>query len=163
MSSLLVFNRVYRPEIQSVMLVFSTQLALLTPKVHLPPPPPLPFPKSKYIKYRQCSAGRGFGGCWVVLETIFCRSLTLCIWPDTEPTKIALPPQKKPRRGGARKVPLQVNLTLLSIFLIFLRFRTATQTSLSPYAIFHWQIISQTQNWFFCLLYEDAYHRHCPL
>ncbi len=29
------------------------------------------------------------------------------------------------------------------------RFRTATQTSLSPYVIFHWQILSQTKNWLF--------------
>ncbi len=57
----------------------------------------------------------GMGGvdCWVLLETIFCRSLTLSIWPDLEPTKLLDHPRLKPRRGGGliriytfRKVPL---------------------------------------------------------
>jgi hypothetical protein len=45
MSSLLVFNKVYRLEKQSVMLIFSTQLCELLPflpylfKTSLPPPP----------------------------------------------------------------------------------------------------------------------------
>ncbi len=43
------------------------------------PPPPIPMSKNRI--YRQCGARRGWG-CWVLLETIFCRSLTLCIWPD---------------------------------------------------------------------------------
>ncbi len=70
----------------------------------------------------------GGGCCWVLLETIFCRCLTLCISPDSDH------PNRKPRREGGlgqitlcRKVPLQVNLfrwrhfALLSISLIFLR------------------------------------------
>jgi hypothetical protein len=38
--------------------------------------PPPPFPVSKYSIYGQWVPGRGWG-CWVLLETIFCRSLTL--------------------------------------------------------------------------------------
>ncbi len=35
------------------------------------------------------------GGCWILLETIFCRSVTLCIWPDSETTQlIDLTPNK---------------------------------------------------------------------
>jgi hypothetical protein len=56
------------------------------------------------------------GGCWVLLqETIFCRSLTLCIWPDSELEKLLDHPKQKPRRGGClrqintcRKVTFQV-------------------------------------------------------
>ncbi len=76
------------------------------------PPPTSPFSKSKYSIYRQCVSGRGGGGCWVVLETTFCRSLTLSIWPDSGPTKLPYHPKQKPTRGGrintCRKVPLQV-------------------------------------------------------
>ncbi len=100
------------------------------------PPPPCPFHVSKYSVYRQCVAGGGGGGggCWVLLDTIFCWSLTLCIWPDSEPTKLLHHPNWKPRRGeGLRqintchKVPLHVNFlrwryfAFLSISLIFLR------------------------------------------
>jgi hypothetical protein len=63
-----------------------------------PPVPPSPFPKSKYNIYRQSVSGKGWwkgGGCWVVLETIFCRSLTLCFWPDSEPTKLLYHPKHK--------------------------------------------------------------------
>jgi hypothetical protein len=56
-----VFIRVYRLEIQSVMLVFSTQLFELLPLVQLYPPPPPPFLVSKYGIYRQCVAWRGWG------------------------------------------------------------------------------------------------------
>ncbi len=42
----------------------------------------------------------GGGGCWVLLETIFCRSLTLSIWPDSERTKLLDHPKQKPSRGG---------------------------------------------------------------
>ncbi len=86
-----VFIRVYRLEIQSVMLVFSTQLCEL-------------------------SCLGGVGRCWVLLETIFCRSFTLCFWPDSEPTKLLDRPKQKNRWGEGlrqvntcRKVPLQVN------------------------------------------------------
>jgi hypothetical protein len=76
MSSLLVF--VYILEIQSVMLVFSTQLCELLPLygafslckyktslfslVHLPhPSPPLPEVNVQNCIYRQCVAGRRWG------------------------------------------------------------------------------------------------------
>ncbi len=56
------------------------------------------------------------GGRWVQLETILCRTLALCIWPDSEPIKLLDHPKQKPRRAGGlrqintcRKVPLQVN------------------------------------------------------
>ncbi len=48
--------------------------------------PPSPLPNVQYIVYRQCVTGGG--GCWNVLWTIFCRSFTLCFWPDSEPTKL---------------------------------------------------------------------------
>ncbi len=57
----------------------------------------------------------GGRGCWVVFETIFCRSLKLHIWPDSQPAKLPYHPKPKPRRVGGlrqinscRKVPLQV-------------------------------------------------------
>ena len=68
---------------------FTFSLVQLTP----------PFPVWKYSLYRQCVAGRGLG-CWLLLETIFCRSLTLCIWPDSEAIKLRDCPKQKPRRGG---------------------------------------------------------------
>ena len=58
MSSLLVFIRVYRLEIQSVILVFSTQFFDLLSGSTLPP---THFPVSKYSIYRQCVAERGCG------------------------------------------------------------------------------------------------------
>ncbi len=49
-----------------------------------------------------------------LLETIFCRSCTLCIWLDSEPTKLLDHPKQKSRKGGGlmqintgRKVPLK--------------------------------------------------------
>jgi hypothetical protein len=64
MSSLLVFNRVHRLEIQSVMLVFSTSLvnscpsnrSLLVTVALLPPP----FPRvNKYTLYTRIQCVRG--------------------------------------------------------------------------------------------------------
>ncbi len=116
----------------SVQCLFWTIAPLTFALVHLPPPPPFP----KYSTYRQCVAGRGRGGVvWVVLETIFCRSLTLYFWPDSEPTKLLYHPKQKPRRvGGLRQInTLPQNpftgqsfrfrhLLLLSISLSFLRY-----------------------------------------
>ncbi len=74
------------------------------------PPPPLPCVKVQYIP--AVCGWEGVG----VLDTIFCRSLTLCIWSDSVPTKL-LDPKHIPRRGGGlreinacRKVQLQFNL-----------------------------------------------------
>jgi hypothetical protein len=60
MSSLLVFKRVYRLEIQSVLLVFSTQLCELLPLYILSAwfTSPLPLPK---VMHRQCVAWRWWG------------------------------------------------------------------------------------------------------
>jgi hypothetical protein len=66
----------------------------------------------------------GVSGCWVVLETIFCRSLTLCFLPDSESTKLLHHPEQNPRREGGlrqtntcRKVPLKVNFfCFLSVY-----------------------------------------------
>ncbi len=60
MSSLLVFNKVYRLEIQSVMLVFSTQVCELLPLYPLsgsPPPPPPPLPKVQRTVYTDRGSG----------------------------------------------------------------------------------------------------------
>jgi hypothetical protein len=121
-----VFNRVFRLviQIQSVILVFSTPIAPLTfSLVHLPPPLPKERERGRLfsqhsvkvkVQYVQTVwAGRGWG-CWVVLETIFCRSSTLCFLTSFRTYKIDLPsPNKKPRKGGGlrqmntcRKVPL---------------------------------------------------------
>jgi hypothetical protein len=66
MSSLLVFNRVYRMEIQSVMLVFSDPLVNCFPSnllADLPYPSPLPKVKYRILVYRQFMA---MGGCRVL-------------------------------------------------------------------------------------------------
>ncbi len=82
-----------------------------------PPPPPL-LPcvnkyKGMYYVYIQCIMGGS--GC---VESIY-MSYTLCIWPDSEPTKLLNHPTQKPRRGGGlrqintcRHVPLLVNFFL---------------------------------------------------
>jgi hypothetical protein len=84
-----VLIRVYRLEIQSVMLVFSTYTTFVNycPSnlfYGSPPPSPLPYVKVQYIQTvcRWEEVGRG---CWVVLETI------LCMWPDSEPAKLLDP------------------------------------------------------------------------
>ena len=102
MSSLLVFNRVYRLEIQSVMLVFSTTLVNCCPSNLLSElPQPSPTSQSKRTVYT--------GSVWGDVElccrpySIFCRSLTLCFWPDSEPTKLLHhPKQKWPRKTTFR-------------------------------------------------------------
>ncbi len=54
------------------------------------PPPPLPN-----VQYTQTVCDCGGEGCWNVLWTIFCRSFTLCFWPDSEPTKLLHHPKQK--------------------------------------------------------------------
>ncbi len=126
MSSLLLFNcSVYRLEIRHVG-IFDLALGTAVP-FNLLSVSLSPFPLSTYSLYRQCVAGTGWG-CWVLLETIFCRSLTLCIWPDSEPKKLLFHSKQKPRRGGGlreinacRKVLLKVNIFRLVSILLFSR------------------------------------------
>ncbi len=67
--------------------------------------PQPPFPVSKYTIYRQCVAGRGWECCWVLLKTIFCRSLLNTLYLTRVRTyKIALPPKKPRREGGLRQI-----------------------------------------------------------
>jgi hypothetical protein len=109
-----VFIRVYRLEIQSVNPALWAVAPLTFSLVLLSPP----LPVSKYSIYSTNSVWPGGGGgCWVLLETMFCRSLTLCIWPESEPTKLLDHPKQKPSREGGlrhtntcRNVPLLVNL-----------------------------------------------------
>ncbi len=68
MSSLLVFNKVYRLEIQSVMLVFSIILWTIAPLPPLWPPPPLPPSQIKRTIYTDnvgCWGGGGVFSCVV--------------------------------------------------------------------------------------------------
>ncbi len=65
--------------------------------------------------------------CTVLLETIFCGRLTLCILPNPEPTKLVGQPKQKPRRGGGfrqintcLKFPLHINFLDDDILLWFL-------------------------------------------
>ncbi len=65
---------------------------------------PPPFPVSKYSIYRQHVWLGGRVGFWVLLETIFCRSIfwttIFCVWPDSKPTKLLYHPKQKPRGEG---------------------------------------------------------------
>jgi hypothetical protein len=80
MSFLLVFNRVHRLEIQSVLLVFSTSLVNERPSNLItgsPPPSPLCCAGRGTYVFIQCvmgGGGRGSGG----VESIY-MSYTLCI------------------------------------------------------------------------------------
>jgi hypothetical protein len=55
---------------------------------------PSPPSQSQRTVYTDSVWLGGGGRCWVVLGTIFCRSLTLCFWPDSEPTKLLHHPKK---------------------------------------------------------------------
>ncbi len=115
-----VFIRVYRLEIQSCWyfrpsFVYCCPTNLLSGSTLRPT---TPFPVSKYSIYRQCVAGRERGVLSHVgdhIVTIFCRILTHCIWPDSEPTKLLDHPKKNYEGRGLRQintcrnVPLQVN------------------------------------------------------
>ncbi len=84
-----------RQEIQSVMLVFSTPLVnkrssnLLTGS----PPPVPPFPlwiSTGVCIFTVCNKGKEGSGC---LESIY-RSCTLCISPDSDPSKLLYRPRE---------------------------------------------------------------------
>ncbi len=145
-----IICRIYwcsRLVIESVMSVFPTQLC--EPSLWSPSPPP--FSQSQCTIYTDSVRLGGGGGCRVVLETKICRSLTLCFWPDSEPTKLLYHLKQKPRRGGdlsqintCRKVPLKVNffrwrhLALLSLSLICLRYLHGLQfTKIVPLIRFY--------------------------
>ncbi len=96
-----LFIKVHRLETQTVILIFSAQfceLLPLSPSLWCNSPGPLALPCVKV----QYMAGRGWG-CWVLFETIFCRSLTLSIWPDSDPSKLLYHP-KSMRRGSLRQI-----------------------------------------------------------
>ncbi len=95
------------------------------------PPPPLPCVKVHYIQ--TVCGWEGGGGCWVVLETIFWRSLTLCIWPALEPRNFPYHPKQKPRRGEglrlintSRKVTLQVKFFITTFGIAFYQSNLST-------------------------------------
>jgi hypothetical protein len=82
--------------------------------IHLPP-----FrPSLCQVQYVHCtdSVWLGVGVLSPAGDIILYRRLTLCIWPDSESTKLLDHPKQNPRRGRGprqiitcRKVPLQVN------------------------------------------------------
>ncbi len=88
------------------------------------PPPSLPLSKIKVQYIKTVFGWEGIEGCWVVLETIFCRRLTLCFWLDAEPTvqNCYTTPNKYLGGEGAwqintcRKVPYQVNFFKILTF-----------------------------------------------
>ncbi len=72
--------------------------------VHLPTP--FPVRSTGLCIYTVCN-----GGGSDCVESIH-RSYTLCIWPDSEPTKLLYHPKQQPRRrqkNTCRQVPLQVD------------------------------------------------------
>jgi hypothetical protein len=99
MSSLLVFNRVYRLETQSVMLVFSTPLVNYCPFIFsLTSPTPPPFLKVNAQYIRQCVAVGGGGGGGGVLNCVvrhILQEFNSLFLTRFRTYKIATPPQTK--------------------------------------------------------------------
>ncbi len=97
----ILFNRFYRLEIHSLMVcIFDPACQLLPPWTKelygtccpstvpsLWPPPPGPPPSQSTVYTDSVWLWGVWWGCWNVLWTIFCKSFTLCFWPDSEPTK----------------------------------------------------------------------------
>jgi hypothetical protein len=102
MSSLLVFNKVYRMEVRSVMLVlFSTTLVNCCPStfsLNFPTPPPLPKVNVKYIQ-TVCGCGGGalgVGGvelCCVVDHIL--QEFNTLFLARFRTSKFATPPPRK--------------------------------------------------------------------
>jgi hypothetical protein len=93
--SLLVCNRVYRLEIQSVMLVFSTPLVNCSPStfsLNFPTPPPLPKVNAQYIKTVCGCEGWGVLSC--VVDYIL-QEVNILFLTRFRTYKTATPPQTK--------------------------------------------------------------------
>ncbi len=92
MSSLLVFNRILRLDIQSIMLVFSTPLVKYCPCNLLSgsPPPPPRVNKSIYVFIQYVTGGGGIGLCGEYIQELQTVNLT-----RYRTYKIALPSQTK--------------------------------------------------------------------
>ncbi len=101
----IVFNRFYRLEIHSPMVgIFDPACELLPqwtmelvnccPSTFSLTSFPLPKLNIQYIQYIQCVAVGGGGGVLNCAVTIFCRSFTLCFWPDSKPTKLLHRPKR---------------------------------------------------------------------
>ncbi len=88
----------------------------------LPPSPPSLCQSTVHTDSVWLGAG-GRGGiesCWRPYSAGVQHSVSVCIWPDSEPTKlkIARPPKQKPRRGGGlRQMNTHSNVSLQVIFL----------------------------------------------
>ncbi len=98
MSSSLVFNRVYRLEIQSIMLVFSTPFVNCSPSTFsLASPTPPPLPKVTYSIFRQCVAvgGEGGGGVLSCVVDHILQELKTLFLTRFRTYKIVSPPQTK--------------------------------------------------------------------
>jgi hypothetical protein len=67
-------------------------LCTVAPLSSLWPPPPSPHSQTKCTVYTDSVCLGGGGDCAVY--TIFCRSFTLCSWPDAEPTKLLHHPKQ---------------------------------------------------------------------
>ncbi len=118
MSSLLVFKRVYRLEIQSVMLVLSNPVNYRAYRAPLPSlqftsPPPIWVNKYRSIHSIQCVSCVTGGADWIMGRACKWVICTLCIWPDSKHTKLLRHPKQKPGIGGGlrqintcRQVPL---------------------------------------------------------
>jgi hypothetical protein len=81
--------------------------------VHLPLLPPPCVTKFRGMSLYSVQQGGGIGLCREHLQELLYK---LCIWPDSEPTKLLYHPKQKPRRGGGlrqintcRQGHLQVN------------------------------------------------------
>jgi hypothetical protein len=98
MSFSLVFNRVYRLEIQSVMLVFSTPLVNCCPSsfsLTFPTTPPIPKVNVQYIQ-TVCSCGRGWGGgVELCCRPYILQEFNTLFLTRFRTYKIATPPQTK--------------------------------------------------------------------
>jgi hypothetical protein len=84
----MVFNRVYRLEIQSVMLVFSTPLLYCCPSTFSLTSPPSPLPKAVAV-------GVGEGGVLICVVDHILQEFNTLFWQDSEPSKLLHHPKQK--------------------------------------------------------------------